>query len=490
MTGISLADIGLTPSLAVKGVTTDGQTGQPKKAAKKPLIGPMPIEPGSVFARALYNVWKGTRTTIIKSPPGAGKSTLVARLADYLYSELPTLPVTVVTPTNGSGQALITRIAEAFGSDSVVAASSKIMPEAWAERVGVGSSLGTGAIAVQTIASAVMSRKNTEKGDGGLYIVDEAYQSSFSDTMAAIDKADQVLFVGDPGQIGPVVTVDTKVFDRTHTPPHISAPIAFERDPEAVVLSLDHTYRLGQTTTDIIQHFYDFPFDSKRAEKYVEGHAEVETSVVATAPVAHDPDLLDEVCDKVVELLGKKYVCIASAKATTSTAVKGRRSGCGAVPAALTWTGFAAMSPSRTAWMSTVRRSRYAPAAAVRPGYCVPVVVGRVGRVGDPAARHAWTTSVGIAPVGRISNPCAVAQTRAGCGPRRDFGPRSSAAARVPSSRARYQDRTNPGVRACIVTVEISTVVVVPTGLRIHESAVRRYRSRVRGLSVALAWSR
>lgn len=309
MTGLSLADIGLTPSVAVKESTADDQTGQPKKkTAKKPLIGPMPIEPGSVFAHALYNVWKGTRTTIIKSPPGAGKSTLVARLAYYLHSELPTLPVTVVTPTNGSGQALITRIAEAFGSDSVVAASSKIMPEAWAERVGFGSALGTGAIAVQTIASAGMSRKNTEKGDGGLYIVDEAYQSSFSDTIAAIDKADQVLFVGDPGQIGPVVTVDTKVFDRAHTPPHIPAPIAFERDPEAVVLSLDHTYRLGQTTTDIIQHFYDFPFDSKRSEKYVEGHAEVETSVVATAPVAHDPDLLDEVCDKVVELLGKKYV--------------------------------------------------------------------------------------------------------------------------------------------------------------------------------------
>ena len=124
------------------------------------------------------------------------------------------------------------------------------------------------------------------------------------------------------------------------------------------------------------------------------------------------------------------------------------------VPAPLTWTGLAVMSPSRTACMRTVRRSRYVPAAAVRPGYVAPLA-GQTGRVVDPAARQAVSTSVGIAPVGRISNPCAVAQPRAGCGPRRDFGPWSSAAARVPSRYPRSQS-SRPGAattnRRCVGT--------------------------------------
>lgn len=264
---------------------------------------PFDLEPGSTLAQALYEVFAGTSMTIIESPPGAGKTTLAARLAYYLHDQKPELPVTIVTPTNASGQSLIDRIAAEWGPECVAAGSTNIMPELWSGQVIYGSA-DTGRIAVQTVASASMTMSGTA---AGLYIVDEAFQTPFSEVASAIETADQVVCVGDPGQIGPVVTVDTTIFDGFRYPPHTPAPVVFAAVPGAVRLTLDHTYRLGDDTTDIVGHFYDFPFSSKRTMRSLRGHREIETYTLPRYSTPHDPDMLDIICDHAAGLVGNDF---------------------------------------------------------------------------------------------------------------------------------------------------------------------------------------
>lgn len=58
---------------------------------------------------------------------------------------------------------------------------------------------------VRTVKSMELSAPECD-----LMIFDEAYQVTFASAAAAADNAEQVLFVGDPGQIGPVVTLTSR----------------------------------------------------------------------------------------------------------------------------------------------------------------------------------------------------------------------------------------------------------------------------------------
>lgn len=78
-----------------------------------------------------------------------------------------------------------------------------------------------------------------------------------------------MVFVGDPGQIGPVVTADLTAFRGYETTPASRAPEVFSLVGGAKVLSLDTTYRLGQETVEAIAPLYKFKFDSARPDRYL-----------------------------------------------------------------------------------------------------------------------------------------------------------------------------------------------------------------------------
>src|SRR5919205_3801062 len=100
----------------------------------------------------------------------------------------------------------------------------------------------------------------------------------------------QVVLVGDPGQIAPVVTGDSRRWQHWAAGPQRAAPDALlAAYPEAVTrLRLPHTWRLGPATTALIQPaFYaDLPFTSARPPRHilVGGRAlpELSTSLVPT----------------------------------------------------------------------------------------------------------------------------------------------------------------------------------------------------------------
>lgn len=98
-------------------------------------------------------------------------------------------------------------------------------------------------------------------------IVDGAWQATYADLGALGAYAGQVVCVGDPGQIAPVVTGATARWHAVTTGPHLPAPDALRAAQGGAigVVTLRHTWLLGPQTTALIQPaFYPgLPFTSR-----------------------------------------------------------------------------------------------------------------------------------------------------------------------------------------------------------------------------------
>nr|WP_255719183.1 AAA family ATPase [Brachybacterium sp. ACRRE] len=233
------------------------------------------LVPGSVLSRALYETASGRRVTIIDSPPGSGKTTLLVDAALWLSANTD-LTLTIAAPTRSAATSVAERLAAVWENASVVLALSGVDKASTTaiHAPGNGSFQGEpGDIVVKTMASLGMSTRATSD----VLIVDEAYQSTFASLAAAAKGCEQVLMVGDPGQIGPVTTADTSVFEDSQYPPHGRAPDVLRRHPAAKTLHLPTSYRLGQRTVDAIAPLYDFSFDSGRPDRRIVGHEEIES---------------------------------------------------------------------------------------------------------------------------------------------------------------------------------------------------------------------
>lgn len=233
------------------------------------------LAPGSVLSKALYETVSGRRVTIIDSPPGSGKTTLLVNAALWLGANTD-LTLTIATPTRSAASAVAERIAAVHAEASVVLALSGVdsTGNSAIHTPGSGSFQGEpGDIVVKTMASLGMGTKSNAE----VLIIDEAYQSTFASLTAAAKSSEQVLMVGDPGQIGPVVTSDTSVFEDSTYPPHGRAPDVLRTHPSARVLHLPTSFRLGARTVEAIAPLYDFSFDSGRPDRSVVGHEEIES---------------------------------------------------------------------------------------------------------------------------------------------------------------------------------------------------------------------
>lgn len=92
--------------------------------------------------------------------------------------------------------------------------------------------------------------------------VDEAWQLAWADFMLLGQVAGRFVLIGDPGQIPPVVTIDTGRWETSPRAPHHPAPEHILRHAPRDLLKLDlpATRRLPADTVDYIGPFYDFPF--------------------------------------------------------------------------------------------------------------------------------------------------------------------------------------------------------------------------------------
>lgn len=251
---INLADLGITPDV----VSTAGRAHQPRPAATTSRS----LVPGSLVARTLYSVLRGQPVVVVNAPPGAGKTTLLLEVIDHLMVRSE-MTVRVCCPTRNGMRDVSKRLIER--AESFPTLDYQVCPQDDSISHDADMAPTTArSVSVTTLASAM---KQAPKVD--LLIIDEAYQTTVADLLMAADGASQVLLVGDPGQIGPVVTHNTLPWNGLTAAPHHRAPDVFSQRQDAEVLHMDATYRLGADTVEVIAPLYDFEFGSRRPRRRI-----------------------------------------------------------------------------------------------------------------------------------------------------------------------------------------------------------------------------
>jgi hypothetical protein len=223
-----------------------------------------PLEVGSVLAKVLERIWRGY-DVVVDSPPGAGKTRLVVDTVAHL-SRRTDMTILVCAFTRAQVLSLYDRLHEEIGDNVALMMSNSgrdAIPDKGAQ------------VTVRTLSGARWSG-GSEGID--LMVVDEAYQATYSSVIQARRGIPQMFMVGDPGQIGPVITVDTS-FWKTGIGPFLPAPTQmFTKDTPRFFLP--KTYRLGPVSAKVIAPLYKFGFQSAEVER---------------TPVVYDGDVLDEV---------------------------------------------------------------------------------------------------------------------------------------------------------------------------------------------------
>lgn len=92
-------------------------------------------------------------------------------------------------------------------------------------------------------------------------LIDEAWQLAFGDFTALTKVSGRFVLVGDPGQIAPVISIDTARWSELPAGPHMPAPEALcSLHPSMGRAELTHTHRLSHETAAVVRNFYDFDF--------------------------------------------------------------------------------------------------------------------------------------------------------------------------------------------------------------------------------------
>lgn len=271
-----------------------------------------PVEEGSPLAKVLYQVVRGTPVTVVKSPPGAGKSTLVADLVRELAGSAATfasmdLRILVCAPSRAACIEIAKRMSDKTAPGTIRLSGSAFQDNGKGS-VSVPDDLVRGdqydqRVTVRTVASAMLAGQHYD-----VAIFDEAYQTTYAQVVAAADNADQIVLVGDPGQIGPVNALDVSPWGRMEFGPHSRAPEGFEGRRDAAVVTLPASFRLGQQTVDAISPLYDFPFISRRPDASLIGHAELESVVLPPTGHVADPQMVNAVVGRVQSIVSASVV--------------------------------------------------------------------------------------------------------------------------------------------------------------------------------------
>src|SRR5664279_1772445 len=268
-------------------------------------------------ALVLNAVWSGDPAVVVPSPPGAGKTRLVALLAAAL-TDAAELRVGIAAQTRAQAVEIARRVGILTDRAVLGWAADKPLPDVPGVQVARGQMVSfpgeAGGVVIATTARWMVSKPHILACD--VMLVDEAWQATFGDIGALGAFAPQIVCVGDPGQIAPVVTGSTDRWRSTPSGPHVPAPEALvAAHPAAVTtVALPHTWRLGPATTALIQPaFYpQLPFSSRRPAEHIESPGgvllpEISTRLVTVTGGSTDPALIAACADRVRELIGHRH---------------------------------------------------------------------------------------------------------------------------------------------------------------------------------------
>lgn len=206
----------------------------------------------------------GERLAVVKAPPGSGKTHLLLEAA--VHARAAGLRVAIATQTNAQADDICRRLARDHKRVKVIRLSSKRMAP---------GNLGD-TVTVETDAKLLPGKPCLVVGTAAKWgfativtpfafvFIEEAWQLKWVDFMLLAQVSERFVLIGDPGQIPPVVTIDTSRWDTSPRAPHRAAPEVILQDPgiSHLALSLPATRRLPYDTTALIRPFYEFNFSS------------------------------------------------------------------------------------------------------------------------------------------------------------------------------------------------------------------------------------
>ncbi|MFB7994206.1 AAA domain-containing protein [Streptomyces sp. NPDC056002] len=219
-------------------------TTAPHQPGRTGTHGDTPFDPGAAAGRAtdaiLHDTLHGTaRGTVVDSPPGAGKSTLVVRAALELAGA--GRPLMVIAQTNAQVDDLVLRLAEKNPELPVGRLHSSDpdpYDKALDDLVNVRKSTKAGDLApLPVVISTAAKWAHVKDIDPWQHaIVDEAYQMRSDALLAVAGLFERALFVGDPGQLDPFAIVGAEQW----------AGLSYDPSASAVTTLLAHNPGLPQ----------------------------------------------------------------------------------------------------------------------------------------------------------------------------------------------------------------------------------------------------
>ncbi len=218
------------------------------------------------MASIIADLGRAPHGVVVDSPPGAGKSALVARAATELADSGE--PVMVVAQTNGQVDDLTDRLATATAELAIGRLSAAdYLPVPQVSRhpsVTIATQVRDLAgcqLVVGTAAKWAMVREGTWPWA----VIDEAYQMRSDLLLRIACRFDGGLFVGDPGQLDPFSTVD---IDRwtglTWDPMQSAVAVLLRNNPDFPVRRLPVSWRLPSSAVPVVAEAF-YPFTGFRA---------------------------------------------------------------------------------------------------------------------------------------------------------------------------------------------------------------------------------
>jgi hypothetical protein len=210
-----------------------------------------------VLKDVLSEMNKPQALAIVKAPPGSGKTELLVRGSSELFADK--MRVAVAAQTNAQADDICARL-YAYGVKSVIrlaGSADPVLPP------GIRIERSSRALPVGPCVVVATGRK-WEYGDLQPFdtlFVDEAWQMTWSSFLGLDRVAPRFVLIGDPGQIPPVVTVDTSFWETTRRQPYLAAPELLVREGMGLVRELPASWRLPADSAVAVKSFYDFDFD-------------------------------------------------------------------------------------------------------------------------------------------------------------------------------------------------------------------------------------
>lgn len=238
-------------------------------------------------AAAREAIWRsvasGEKTTLVDSPPGAGKSTLVR---DIGRRACHSSQVPIIVQTNDQADDMVRGFStDATQRDTGGVRIGRLHKQSYAVPADIQThsavvysnnlaDLASCGIIISTAAKwATLDLKRTWP----FIIIDEAYQMRSDALLPVGMTSESLLLVGDPGQLSPFTTADMSKFrGRALSPLETAATTILTSHPNTARLQLPVSWRLPNHSADVIARaFYEHHFQAGTApgQRYLESDA-------------------------------------------------------------------------------------------------------------------------------------------------------------------------------------------------------------------------